>query len=410
MLTGLALALLLFYGFLAAAAAAASSTGSTATIRDGGKRRGGKGSGQRPTAEAAGVAPGQGARSAAGIGLPSGGNEPRGPQAASTGSALELFSHWSEPPWSRQPNGSVCAPMHLGAFLRLQALFKEVAALLATLGVQWIISHGSLLGAWLHHGPVPWDEEGDIVLLPEDFARLRASLGPPADAEIQRAPGGRMWLYEGPKMGSLQYDYHEHSSKGGGWLATAVTFRHASEPRNSSVHLDAFLARTNGTHVWTDSAVMPLEVLLPVRRIRFYDWLVPAPFDPKAALHLWYGPHFVGRRKCALRRPDGEAAGIEQIAEVSGLQISHSYPMTKNEWLSEQVVRCTVHLNRSVLWVFDLDTINGHVSEVSGLSLTPRLDNLVSLALRSPASAWSGDEHEYSHRGAFPDSVENLWD
>lgn len=170
-----------------------------------------------------------------------------------------------------------------------------------------------------------------------------------------------------------------------------------------------FLARTNGSHAWTDSAVMPLQVLLPPRRIRFYDWLVPAPFDTKVALHLWYGPHFVGRRKCPLRRSDGEAAGIEQIAEVSGLRVSHSYPLVKNEWLSEQVLRCTVHLNRSVLWVLDLDTLAGHVLEVSGLPRKPHLELLGEINT-SQSSERSTIEHRYSHRGPFPESVPNMWD
>jgi hypothetical protein len=392
----LSLVLLLLHAVSVAAGAASSGAVLPASHSTG---RNGKDPAQRPAVESRTAT----SQKSASISMPE-------RKVPSTGSALELASYWSAPSWSSQGNGTVCAPMPLDAFLRLQALFAEVAGLLATLGVHWIISHGSLLGAWLHHGPVPWDEEGDIVLLPEDFARLHSALGPPPDAKLRRASGGRMSLYEGPTMGALQYDYHEHTEEGGRWLATAVTFRHASEPRDSSVHVDAFLARTNGTHAWTDSAVMPLQVLLPIRRIRFYDWLVPAPFDTKAALHLWYGPHFVGRRKCALRQPGGEAAGIEQIAEVSGLQISQSYPLVKNEWLSDEALRCTVHLNRSVLWVLDIHTQEGRVLEVSGLPQKPRLEHLGTLAPYHLQSKQVQDNNKYRHNGPFPVSIPNMWD
>jgi len=333
-------------------------------------------------------------------------------QRASTGSALDLYSRWSQPPWSRQPNGTICSPMSLEAFLRLQALFAEVSALLATLGVQWLLSHGSLLGAWVHHGPVPWDEEGDIVLLPDDFARLRTFLGPPPDAVLKTANEGRMWLYDGPQIGALQYAYHEHIEEGGGWLATAVTFRHASEPRDSSVHVDAFLARTNGTHAWTDSAIMPLEVLLPPRAIRFYDWLAPAPFDPKAALHIWYGPQFLARRKCALRHDSGDDAGVEQIAEVSGKQVSVSYPLVKNEWIDVDVLRSFVHHNGTLLWTLDLDTRRGQFLEVSGLAQSPRLEPLVRAvdAQRSTSLSSTVEAADFVQHGVFPQSIPNMWD
>ena len=55
-----------------------------------------------------------------------------------------------------QANGTVCFPMPITDFLRLQALFAEVAAFFALHKIRWLLSHGSLLGAWVHHTPVPW--------------------------------------------------------------------------------------------------------------------------------------------------------------------------------------------------------------------------------------------------------------
>ncbi|CAJ1354604.1 unnamed protein product [Effrenium voratum] len=250
--------------------------------------------------------------------------------AVQTGSFLELQSLWTKPAWSQQDGGTVCAPVGLADLLRLQALVGEVAQLLRLAKARWLLSHGSLLGAWLHHGPVPWDEEADILLFAEDFQRLLAVLGAEdwlAQSRRVSTPGSSFQIYEGTPVGALRYDVHEHRDQAGLWLATAVTFRLHSGARDDPVQLDAFLAKANGSHAWTDSAVLPLPLLLPPRRLRFFDWLLPAPQAadslgrvsrkaPRRVLELWYGPKFAARRKCALRgrssSPVAEAPSFER--------------------------------------------------------------------------------------------------
>eukprot|EP00928_Gymnodinium_smaydae_P048545 TRINITY_DN32466_c0_g1_i1.p1 TRINITY_DN32466_c0_g1~~TRINITY_DN32466_c0_g1_i1.p1 ORF type:complete len:359 (-),score=70.30 TRINITY_DN32466_c0_g1_i1:221-1297(-) len=351
--------------------------------------------------------------------------------ATATGTALHAFSLGTAPAWSQQANGTICAPMLLAHFLRLRALFAEVAALFEAIGVAWLLSHGSLLGSWLHHGPIPWDEEGDVLLLPADFARLHEVLGPPPGAPLRHVRD--MTMYEGPNIGALQYDYHEHVDSRGGWLASCVTFRLVGDPRDSPVHLDAFLARTNGTHAWTDSAVLPLAALLPPRYLRFYDWLAPAPNDPEASLALWYGPRFAARRKCALRAfsasagSDGQATAhvtqaITSIAEVPGGGIARAYPLVKNEWLADGMLRCTLHRNATGLWVLEIDTEAGRLRSAVGLPRRPRLSRLAPLpaldaaALPAESSAAVGLQADLKKRwtlvveGPFPRDVPNMWD
>lgn len=242
-----------------------------------------------------------------------------------------------------------------------------------------------------------------------------------------------MWVYEGPRVGSVQYDFHEHTDKAGGWLATAVTFRLAADPRDSPVHLDAFLARTNGTHAWTDSAVLPLAALLPSRRLRFFDWLAPGPCDPQAALELWYGPRFAMRRKCPLRRPTPRqqatsaaavGAGVEQIAEVPGGAVAKSYPSVRNEWvggIGGGILRSTVHRNGTVLWLLTLNATAGEVIGEPGGPPSPAAASAVG-ALTGPGvrlvrlgkgprlGAVAVARSEHHHQGSFPAEVPNMWD
>lgn len=348
------------------------------------------------------------------------------------GSALEQYSLWSTPSWAVQPNGTICGPMKLHDFLRLEALFREVASLFSALSVRWMLSHGSLLGSWLHHGPIPWDEEGDVILLPEDWARLSGQLAPSSTTELREyATGGgsSMRVYEGPRVGGLQYDWHEHVDKTGVWLATVISFRLAADSRNSPVHVDAFLARTNGTHAWTDSAILPLSALVPARRLRFYDWLAPAPRDPLAVLEIWYGPRFMAQRKCALRRAGDKSDSAEispasPIGQVAGGAVAKHYPLIRNEWTtSSEVLKCTMHKNGSILWTLTIDTVSGKLVRADGRKND---FNLQAAALEfpgpparlrrigegpigiNPSNAISAAEHVKS--GRFPNDVPNAWD
>eukprot|EP00746_Dinoflagellata_sp_MGD_P034095 gnl/MRDRNA2_/MRDRNA2_181383_c0_seq1.p1 gnl/MRDRNA2_/MRDRNA2_181383_c0~~gnl/MRDRNA2_/MRDRNA2_181383_c0_seq1.p1 ORF type:complete len:345 (-),score=46.25 gnl/MRDRNA2_/MRDRNA2_181383_c0_seq1:115-1026(-) len=302
--------------------------------------------------------------------------------------------------------------MSLGDFLKLQALFLEVAMLFRSFEVRWILSHGSLLGAWLHQTPVPWDEEGDIILLPKDFERLVLVLGPTGDQsyEVHKHDSGVLRIFSGT-IGSLSYDVHDHSNAHGGWTATAVSFRHAEDNRDTTVHLDAFLCKVNGTHVWTDSAILPIGALVPTRRVRFYDWHVPAPNDPAEALNIWYGKGYKARRRCALRQPgDGGAvhSAIQQIAEVGGRSVADNYPTVHNQLtLATGMLVSQVHMNSTLLFAMELNTKNGKVTQIK---ILPKKPYFLPLGEDIKILEDIGKDHEYFIRGRFPKRVENLWD
>lgn len=51
---------------------------------------------------------------------------------------------------------------------------KKVSDLFSSLGVNWWLSHGTLLGAWRHKGHIPWDDDLDISFPRDHIDKLES--------------------------------------------------------------------------------------------------------------------------------------------------------------------------------------------------------------------------------------------
>lgn len=52
-------------------------------------------------------------------------------------------------------------------------LLLEIKRVCDKHGIRWFLHAGTLLGALRHEGPIPWDDDADIGMLPQDFERFR---------------------------------------------------------------------------------------------------------------------------------------------------------------------------------------------------------------------------------------------
>lgn len=77
------------------------------------------------------------------------------------------------------PEGSALRRDQMELFHMLQVL----AGICEKHNIQWWLCSGTLLGAMRHKGFIPWDDDVDIAMLPEDYSRLEKVLGDLNDPE-----------------------------------------------------------------------------------------------------------------------------------------------------------------------------------------------------------------------------------
>lgn len=65
----------------------------------------------------------------------------------------------------------------------LLQMLKVLSEICQTNGINWWLCSGTLLGAMRHQGFIPWDDDIDIAMLPEDYSRLEKVMGEMNDPE-----------------------------------------------------------------------------------------------------------------------------------------------------------------------------------------------------------------------------------
>lgn len=152
-------------------------------------------------------------------------------------------------------------------FRALLSLFDHV---LSEKGVTYFLYGGTLLGSFRHHGPIPWDDDVDVII-PVSHRRL---------------------LYQA--FNKLKPDYILNLNNTCFWKI----YSSAGDPIQDRAwkwpYLDMFFYEENATHIWDvctlyrNTFVYKKSHIFPLRRRPFLDLLLLAPKDTRSVVSANY--------------------------------------------------------------------------------------------------------------------------
>jgi len=150
----------------------------------------------------------------------------------------------------------------------LMKTFTEVAD---RENIIYFLVYGSLLGSYRHGGPIPWDDDLDVMIEEKDESALTSALQKLAPAY------GFVDAFKKGQPGLLKLFVNASSIE-----PSSVDGRHFNYP-----FLDVFLFRRNETSlmdVMFNQCVVDLSLVFPLVKSPFYDLMVSAPRDASGYL------------------------------------------------------------------------------------------------------------------------------
>ncbi|CAG5134667.1 unnamed protein product [Candidula unifasciata] len=149
-------------------------------------------------------------------------------------------------------------------------ILKAFDSVMNKRGLEYLLYSGTLLGSYRHHGIIPWDDDIDVVVPLKVSAVLHHAL---KDLEPE-------------------YSYIARSIPC--WKLFSAYGHSFADYKWKWPFVDIFFYDKNDTHIWTmhskvtDRFIMPLNIVLPVRRRPFMGLLLPGPHNPSAVLARRY--------------------------------------------------------------------------------------------------------------------------
>ncbi len=155
-------------------------------------------------------------------------------------------------------------------------ILRAFVGALESNNLTYFMYSGTLIGSFRHHGPIPWDDDIDIMLNASQKAQVREALQ------------------------KLRPDYDLHTGSGDILDNTAWKF-FSVHLSNTFIHrpfkwpyIDMFFFNENQTHIWDDMPGFSKEYnypkvdIFPLTKRPFGDLKLPAPCDANAILKKNY--------------------------------------------------------------------------------------------------------------------------
>ena len=172
----------------------------------------------------------------------------------------------------QSPNHAFNSPLEDEDILSLNRTVATLTKAFDNAGVTYFMTSGTLLGSYLHHGRIPWDDDVDLMVNSSDKQLVWNTL-------TALKPDYSLFL-SGPMDSPYHWNFYPRFH--GRW----VPFRPF---RWQFVDLLFFVE--NSTHVWNGSPNFPDErwprrFVFPPRRRPFHELSLPAPCDTAMVLSI----------------------------------------------------------------------------------------------------------------------------
>lgn len=156
----------------------------------------------------------------------------------------------------------------------LDRTFRVFVDSMGSANITFFIFSGSLLGSFRHHGPIPWDDDIDVIINSTDQNRVFEALSrtDPVSFELFTVHS------DAPEDYTYQWKFYPKSGE-------RVFLKRYRTP-----YIDIFFFYENRTHIWNGSPyfvtteVWRKSLVFPLRRRQFGELMVPAPCNTEAFL------------------------------------------------------------------------------------------------------------------------------
>jgi len=210
--------------------------------------------------------------------------------------------------------------------------FSTLVNALDKANVTYFMYGGTLIGSVRHHGPIPWDDDLDVIMAYGDRSKAKAAL-------MALSPEYQLYQPVESQMTVLQWKFYSASAAVRSLLPKPYRWP----------FVDIFFFQDNSTHIWdiepeyhAAGFVWPKSIIFPLKRRPFGTIAAPAPC-------------------CAVEFVKTNYPGAE-MANCASPNFNHQLEVHRLPWRAGNVIPCA-HLWNIFPFVFRNQTADGSVME-----------------------------------------------